>query len=93
MTASSRRFCLVLALVIAFSHLALTVHAETHSKSVIDQCPLCLCQAQQSHGFPSIHVHIPALPVYVPDETAIPVKEWAPDLIRAYLQRGPPRLA
>lgn len=88
----SHRF-LALALVLFMSQTLLFVHAIKHIDKDNVQCPLCITQAQQSHGLPvlSYHLHFVQGQLPAPDV----VLPSIPDLnhLHAYFQRAPPVIA
>lgn len=86
---SARLKLLLLALMVAASHVALLAHATAHFVPALEQCELCVSQAQPMAAIPAVDgpvaMHCPAPPAL--ERPAAPLPLPAP---RHYHPRGPP---
>jgi hypothetical protein len=90
MIRGSRAKILLLALMVAASHVALVSHAAAHFQPALEQCELCVSQAQPLAAIPSAEV---ALPVAVEPAVGAPPCRSAPlsaTVVRSHRQRAPP---
>ena len=90
MIACMRVRYLLLALMVAASHVALVSHVTAHFQPSLEQCELCVSQAQPLAAIPSAEaalspVHAQPANLPAPESRALPAKG-----IRTQHQRAPP---
>lgn len=90
MRKTARMKMLILALMLAVSHVALISHVTAHFAPNLDQCELCVSQAQLSSAIPAAEQGIPVEPesgFLPPDASPCAIQARYP---LAFRQRAPP---
>lgn len=85
----SHRF-IALALVLFMSQTLLFIHAIKHIDKDNVQCPLCITQAQQSHGLPVLSYHFHSVQGQTPAPDVLLPSIPDQNHTYPYFQRAPP---
>ena len=90
MIKGSRFRLLLLALMVTASHVALVSHAAAHFQPALEECELCVSQAQPLVAIPAAEADLP-----VAIEPARGTTSWVPaprraELVHPHRQRAPP---
>lgn len=81
---------LILALMLVVSHVALIAHVTAHFSPDLEQCELCVSQAQLFTAIPAAEQGVPLDPGFgmlKPDASPCAIQAWSP---RTHRQRAPP---